>query len=97
MKTVDEAALEKYLRKCELQYRADNSTYGGCLDWLAPHCNTLEDIAAYLRGLGFKIKEIKNEEDSYGDAFHWVVTTSGLIVYQNEGTIRGSFAKATRI
>lgn len=97
MKTVDEAALEKYLRKCELQYRADNSTCGGCLDWLAPHCNTLEDIAAYLRELGFKIKKIMNEEDSFGEPFRWVETTSGVIVYQNEGTVRGCFAKASKI
>ncbi len=97
MKTVDEAALEKYLRKCELQYRADNSTYGGCLAWLAPHCDTLEDIAAYLRELGFKIKEIMNEEDSFGESFRWVKTTSGVIVYQNEGTLKGCFAKAAKI
>lgn len=81
---MSEEKLFLYLRKCELQYRADHMEHGGCLDWLAPHCGSVADIADFLRELGFKVKEIVDEEPWPGEKHRWVVTTSGIVVYVGE-------------
>lgn len=80
---VNEAKLNSYLKKCELQYRADHLDPGcsDTLDWLAPHCGSVSEIAAYLRSLGFRIAEQIDEEPWPGERHQWVVTTSKVIVY----------------
>lgn len=80
--------LDTYLKKCELEWRAKNLPNGSCVEWLAPVCGDLNELADYLRSLGFKIKEIIDEGEVPGDDFRWVVTTSGIIVYGNgEGLV----------
>ena len=49
--------LQRHLMRCELQYRAENAPKGSEVDWLAPHCGTVQEIARFLRELGFRIKE----------------------------------------
>lgn len=71
--------LDKYLRKCELEYRAANLPNGCCVDWLAPFCGSTKEIAEYLRYLGFKVKEIVDE----APFVRWVETTNGVIVCVN--------------
>ena len=80
--SVDEAKLQKFLLKCELEYRAKHSQQASCLDWLAPHCGSVTE----MRELGFKIKNIVDEEPWPGEKHQWVETTAGVIVYVgNEG------------
>lgn len=88
-----EHSLDCYLKKCELQYRADHMAGAGTLDWLAPHCGTVKEITAFLREIGFRIKEVVDEETDLG-SYKWVVTTSGVIVYVNtDNCDHGLFAK----
>lgn len=84
--------LQRYLWKCELKYRAEKLPEGSTVDWLATECDSVEHIAAFLRSLGFKIKDIVDDIDCSGDRQQWVVTTSGIIVYVNSGDIRGFVA-----
>lgn len=88
--------LDLYLRKCELQWRADHSDGLESVDWLAPYCNSAEEIAAYLRELGFRVKRIVNEELFGGEQHRWVITTSGVIVYVNNEYCKGAFGKEYR-
>lgn len=87
---VDERKLQLYLKKCELEYRAKHSQNAECLDWLAPYCGTVEEIARFLRDLGFRIKNIVDEEPWPGEKHQWVETTSGILVYVGTD---GLFAK----
>lgn len=89
---VDESKLDRYLKKCELQYRADHLDPGSAdtLDWLAPYCGSVSEIAAFLRSLGFRIAEMIDEEPWPGEKHQWVTTTSKVLVYA--GT-NGMFAK----
>lgn len=87
---VDERKLQLYLKKCELEYRAKHSQNAECLDWLAPYCGTVEEIAIFLRDLGFRIKNIVDEEPWPGEKHQWVETTSGILVYVG---MDGLFAK----
>ena len=87
---VDERKLQLYLKKCELEYRAKHSQNAECLDWLAPYCGTVEEIARFLRDLGFRIKNIVDEEPWPGEKHQWVETTSGILVYVGTD---GFFAK----
>lgn len=77
-------ALEKHLKKEELLFRAKNKPGGSNVDWLAPSCEGLDDIVDMLRWLGFKVKEIVNE-----DVVKYVTTTSGVIVFTNTEWSRG--------
>ncbi len=43
--------LQRHLMRCELQYRAENAPKGSEVDWLAPHCGTVQEIARFLRSL----------------------------------------------
>lgn len=81
---IDQEALWKHLRKCELQYIADHTDRCESVDWLAPHCNSTQEIAAFLRELGFRIRQIVDEQNSFGECHRWVITTSGILVYVNE-------------
>ena len=87
---VDERKLQLYLKKCELEYRAKHSQNAEFLDWLAPYCGTVEEIARFLRDLGFRIKNIVDEEPWPGEKHQWVETTSGILVYVGTD---GLFAK----
>lgn len=87
---VNERKLQLYLKKCELEYRAKHSQNAECLDWLAPYCGTVEEIARFLRDLGFRIKNIVDEEPWPGEKHQWVETTSGILVYVGTD---GLFAK----
>lgn len=42
--------LQRHLMRCELQYRAENAPKGSEVDWLAPHCGTVQEIARFLPG-----------------------------------------------
>lgn len=91
-----EAALERHLKKCELEYRAKHGGMAQQVDWLAPYCDTLEGIADMLRELGFKVKRIMNDTIAEGEYMRWVETTGGIIVYQNDKFCRGLVGKAAR-
>lgn len=89
MKVGFEESLRKHLWKCELEYRAENLPNGSCVDWLWHMCGSTEEIATFLRELGFKIREIVDEVDCAGDPHQWVETTSGVIVWVNQHYLRG--------
>lgn len=80
--------------KCEMEYRAKMLLKGSCVDWLAVYCDSLSDIAEFLRGIGFKIREIVDDEPWPGEVHKWVITTSGIIVYQNNEYLRGFMASS---
>ena len=84
-----EVNLDKHLRKCELEYRAANLPRGCCVDWLEPICGSTQEIAEYLRYLGFKIREIVDEVDCSSTEHRRVETTSGIIVWVNNEYTRG--------
>lgn len=90
-------ALHRYLRKCELQFRADNQPDGSLVPWLEPFCGSTEEIAAFLRELGFKIHAIIHEEDITFGFCQWVETTSGVIVFANTEPDAGLVIQSTRI
>ena len=85
--------LQKHLMKCELEYRAKMLPMGSKVDWLGEHCGSVEEIARFLRDLGFRVGEIMDEVDCTGEAFRWVKTTNGITVYVNEGGVYGLIAK----
>lgn len=87
-----EEGLRRHLQKCELEYRAKHLPMGSEVEWLTPMCNSVEDIAAFLRELGFRVAEAVNEQDCDGDWCCWVGTTSGIIVYVNDGCGEGFVA-----
>lgn len=95
---MNEQKLRNYLMKCELQYRADHLEKGtaGQLDWLAEHCDCLEDIQRFLRELGFRVRAVVDDADCTGHVCRWVTTTSGIIVYENTKDLCGLFAKASQ-
>lgn len=74
-------AIQKHLLKCELEYIAQKSEKAQNVKWLAPHCDSTDEIARFLRSLGFRIAEIMDEEPWPGEFHRWVKTTSGVIVY----------------
>ena len=88
--------LQKHLNKCELEFRAKQLPKGSNVEWLAPHCNSVQDIAEHLRYIGFKIREVVDHEDCAGDKHQWVITTSGVIVYVNSDGCPGLVAAACK-
>lgn len=84
--------LQLYLWRCELQYRLENAPNGSVVDWLAPHCDSVQEIASFLRELGFKIKDISDYTDCAGVKHSWVITTGGLIIYENNSVFQGFVA-----
>lgn len=89
------AGLQRHLMKSELEYRAKMLPKGSCVDWLGAQCGSVEDIARYLKSLGFKIREIVDEETCLPGEYHrWVVTTNGVMVYVNDKYLFGFVAKA---
>ena len=90
---INEIALQNYLLKCELQYRADHISGAKTLGWLAPYCGSTKEIAVFLRSIGFRIARIVDEVDAAGDRMAFVETKSGVVVYA--GT-QGLFAKGAK-
>lgn len=88
------AGLQRHLMKCELEYRAKVLPEGSNVDWLAVYCDSVTEIAAFLRELGFKIREIVDEEPWPGEYHRWVKTTGGIIVYANTPYSRGLIARS---
>lgn len=85
--------LQLRLWRCELQYRAENLPHGSGVDWLAPYCYSVNEIARFLRELGFRIKEMSEYTDPCtGTKCNWVITSGGIIVYENSGDSRGLVA-----
>lgn len=78
---VDETALQNYLLKCELQYRAEHADGVERVGWLMDYCKTVKQTARFLRDIGFRVKDIADDVDCAGDRHAWVVTTSGVVVY----------------
>lgn len=87
-------ALQKHLNKCELEFRAKHQPNGSNVEWLSPHCGSVQEIASYLRYIGFKIREIVDEEACNGEKHQWVKTTNGIIVYVNDEFCQGFMAAA---
>lgn len=89
------AGLQRHLMKCELEYRAKMLPKGSCVGWLAEHCETTQQIAEFLREIGFKIARIIDEETCLPGEYHrWVVTTNGIVVYANNQYLHGFIASS---
>lgn len=85
-----EIALDKHLKREELLFRAKHCPNGSCVDWLAPNCVSVEAIVDELRWLGLRIKEIVDDDGTDEvDEMHFVVTTSGVVVFVNADCVRG--------
>lgn len=89
-----EAELQRYLWKCELEFRAREAAWGTCVEWLESMCENTELIAQGLRNLGFRIRRIVDEQDSGGEWHRWVETTNGVVVFVNTENLRGLVALA---
>ena len=86
---VGETALQNYLLKCELQYRADHADGAERVGWLMEYTQTAKQTARFLRDIGFRVKDIVDDVDCAGDSHAWVVTTSGVVVYADgSGIVR---------
>lgn len=90
---VDETALQNYLLKCELQYRADHADGVERVGWLTEYTRTAKQTARFLRDIGFRVKVVVDDVDCAGDGHAWVVTTSGVVVYADGSGLVGSEAK----
>ena len=90
---VDETALQNYLLKCELQYRAEHTNGVEQVGWLGEHCKNTLQAARFLRYIGFRVKDIVDDVDCAGDRHSWVVTTSGVVVYADGSGLVGREAK----
>lgn len=90
---VDETALQNYLLKCELQYRAEHADGVDCLKWMGKFCDTCENTAQFLRDIGFRVKKTVDDVDCAGDRHAWVVTTSGVVVYADGSGMIGKEAR----
>lgn len=90
---VDETALQNYLLKCELQYRADHADGVDRVGWLMEYTRTAKQTTRFLRDIGFRVKEVVDDVDCAGDHHAWVVTTSGVVVYADGSGLIGREAK----
>ena len=60
---VDETALQNYLLKCELQYRAEHADGVERVGWLMEYTKTVKQTARFLRDIGFRVKDIVDDVD----------------------------------
>ena len=90
---VDETALQNYLLKCELQYRADHADGVERVGWLMEYTRTVKQTARFLRDIGFRVKEVVDDVDCAGERHCWVVTTSGVVVYADGSGLIGKAAR----
>ena len=86
---VDETALQNYLLKCELQYRADHADGVERVGWLMEYTRTARQTARFPRDIGFRVKEIVDDVDCAGERHCRVVTTSGVTVYADGSGLMG--------
>lgn len=42
--------LQRHLMRCERNTEPENAPKGSEVDWLAPHCGTVQEIARFLPG-----------------------------------------------
>lgn len=84
-----ELELEKHLKREELIFSAKRCPNGRNVKWLAPSCDSLEDITGMLRWLGFRIARITDDTDCIGHNVKMVETTNGVIVFVNTQWSRG--------
>lgn len=75
--------LQMHLWRAELEYRAEHLPHGSYVEWLAPRCNSIEEIRKILRDLGLRVDNIVDYEDAAGDLHQWVETTGGITVHVN--------------
>lgn len=89
MKARDEDVI-RHLMKCELQFRMESLDDGEWekVEWLAQFCDSTDKLMDFLKVIGFKIKEVVDEEE-----MKWVETTSGVLVYVGGD---GMFTKSAR-
>lgn len=89
MKARDED-VRKHLMKYELQFRMESLTDGEWdrVEWLAPFCDSTDKLMDFLKAIGFRIKEVVDDEE-----MKWVETTSGVLVYVGGD---GMFTKSAR-
>lgn len=90
---VDETALQNYLLKCELQYRAEHADGVERVGWLMEYTKTVKQTERFLRDIGFRVKETVDDVDCAGDRHAWVVTTSGVVVYADGSGLIGKEAR----
>jgi hypothetical protein len=90
---VDETALQNYLLKCELQYRAEHANGVERVGWLMEYTKTVKQTARFLRDIGFRVKETVDDVNCAGDRHSWVVTTSGVVVYADGSGLVGKAAR----
>jgi hypothetical protein len=95
-----EVQLQNFLKREELAYRVKALPNGSEVDWLIPHCTSIEDIQAFLISIGLKIKQMDNFtgfiiDDAEGNVLEtigsgqWVETSKGICVYVNDKEHRG--------
>ena len=89
-----EAALQRHLWKCELEFRVREIPQGSCVEWLEPMCESTAQIAQGLKNLGFRIRRIVDEQACDGQWHRWVVTTNGVVVFVNTENVKGFVALA---
>lgn len=89
MKARDEDVI-RHLMKCELQFRMESLDDEECdeVEWLVPFCGSANELRIFLQLIGFRIKEVMDEEE-----MKWVETTSGVLVYVGGD---GMFTKSAR-
>lgn len=76
--------LQKQMWRAELEYRARHLPEGSNVEWLAPYCQSVEDIKWLLRDLGMRVGEVVDEETTAGEPCRWVVSTSGIVIHVNQ-------------
>lgn len=91
---VDRDVLHRHLQKCEIEYIAEHSEGGETIDWLAPYCGTVEQIAAFLRSIGLQIKGYMDGGLYPIEYAGWVETTSSILVYVNQHGVNGLVYKS---
>ena len=92
--SVDCDALHRHLQECEIEYIAEHSEGGETIDWLAPYCGTVEQIAAFLWSIGFQIKGYMDGGLYPIEYAGWVETTSSILVYVNQHGVNGLVYKS---
>lgn len=92
--SIDCEALLCHLQKCEIEYIAEHSEGGETIDWLAPYCGTVEQIAVFLREIGSQIKGYMDGGLYPIEYAGWVETTSSILVYVNQHGVNGLVYKS---
>ena len=100
-----DVALQKHLQREELLYRVKVLPHGSEVEWLVPHCESVQDIERFIISIGIKIKKVSSfsgillvdDDDNVvgniggGD---WVETANGIWIYVNTDTEKGFVMRA---